>query len=147
MNQAQQYLKDNIKHVREYAKFGNVTAKQVEAGLKVDTVIDGKLETTNTSKAGDWLITGVKGEQYLIDDKKFKSRYAFVSKTPRGDKYKPIGNVFAVQYKGKAFTFKAPWGEDMICDSGDYICTTTLDNFDDVYRIEEDAFVKTYKRK
>lgn len=147
MNQAQQYLQDNKKHIREYVKFGNVIAQQVPAGTKVDTVIEDKLETTNIAKEGDWKITGVKGEQYLIANDKFKSRYEFVAKTPRGDKYRAIGNVFALQYKGKSFTFKAPWGEAMICDSGDYICTTTLDNMNDVYRIEKDAFVKTYKRK
>lgn len=120
-------------------------AKQVKAGLKVDTIIDGKLETTNTSKDGDYLIIGTKGEKYLIDKDKFKKRYAFVTRTPLGDKYKAIGNVFAIKYEGPTFKFKAPWGEDMLCESGDYICSTSMSNLDDVYRIEKDAFVKTYR--
>ena len=147
MNAAQILFLENKNRVREYQKFGNVVAKQVTAGLKIDTVIDGEIETTNTSKDGDWLVTGPKGEQYLIADDKFKKRYAFVSKTPRGDKYKAVGNVFAVQFKGATFKFKAPWGEEMLCRNGDFICSTSMANVDDVYRIEKDAFAKTYKRK
>ncbi len=58
---------------------------------------------------------------------------------------KAVGNCFAFKYYGPTISFKAPWGEDMICKEGDFICSTSKESLDDVYRIEKDAFMATYK--
>ena len=42
---------------------------------KIDTVLDGKIETTNTGKKGDYVITGLKGEEWIVPSSKFNDRY------------------------------------------------------------------------
>lgn len=147
MNQAQTYFQNQLGqgNVKQFDKFGNFIVTKAYAGQKIDTVINGVKETTNTAKEGDNIVTGISGETYLIDDKKLQSRYEFVAKTPEGDSYRATGHCFSVKYHGPSFTFTAPWGEEMICDEGDFIASTSKDNLDDVYRIEADAFEKTYK--
>lgn len=131
-------------HIRRYEKFGQVKARQATELERVETIIDGIVETTNAAKPGDWIITGVKGEHYVLTDEKFKSRYRHVAK----DIYEATGFCWAVKYDGPSFTFEAPWGEQMVCNKHDYICSTTYDDDQgdkDVYRIERQAFLATYR--
>jgi hypothetical protein len=148
MNQAQTYFRNSLDqgNVKQFNKFGEFVVTKAVAGQKIDTVINGVTETTNTAKDGDNIVTGISGETYLIDDKKLQSRYAFVAKTAEGDLYRATGHCFAVEYQGTSFTFTAPWGEDMICDPGDFIASTSKEGLDDVYRIEKGAFANTYKK-
>lgn len=44
------------------------------------------------------------------------------------------------------FTFDAPWGEPMLVEDGDYIAVADINNLDDIYRIEQESFKKTYKK-
>jgi hypothetical protein len=55
-----------------------------------------------------------------------------------------VGSCNAFQYNGEAFEFKAPWGEKMLCEKGDYLASIESD-LSDVYRIESTVFGKTYK--
>lgn len=128
--------------LKEYKKFGAVTVEKVKLPTKVHTIIDGKIETVNTAKPGEYIVTGIAGETYVLTAEKLKSRY----KKVKGNTYEAIGECYAIQYVGKPFKFKAPWGEDMLCENGDYICSTALDG-SDVYRIEKEVFKKTYKLK
>lgn len=143
-NLAVDYFLKSLKkgQVKEYRKFGTVKAIVAKKEQKVDTIIDGKLETTNIAKPGDYIVTGPKGEKYVLSADKIKTRYKHVE----GDTYKAIGNCYAVEYKGKSFKFNAPWDELMTCHDGDFIASTKQDGTD-VYRIEKEVFQQTYKRK
>ena len=141
-NKAVEYFLQAIKDksIKKYRKFGVVTAIKATAEQQVRTVIDGKVETTNVAHPGDYIVTGASGEKYVLTSEKMKSRYKKIA----DNQYEAIGECFAVKYNGKSFKFTAPWGEDMICNNGDYICSTILDG-SDVYRIEKEVFKKTYK--
>lgn len=130
----------------KYTKFGKFKVYPTVPGMVVETIIDGQVETKNTAKIGDVLLVGASNERYLLSKAKLKERYTRKAVHSRYDIWEATGTCFAVKYKGKgSFTFKAPWGEDMLCNSGDYICSPTNDNSNDVYRIEEKTFAKTYK--
>jgi hypothetical protein len=58
--------------------------------------------------------------------------------------YPANGSCHAFEYEGQAFAFEAPWGERMIVNPGDYIATPTIGS-DDIYRIERNAFLATYR--
>ena len=126
--------------VRKYQKFGTVKARLATAGERVVTTVNGKVETTNTAKVGDYIVTGPAGEEYIIGKEKFESRYKKVS----DGVYKALGTCFAFQWKGSPFTFTASWGERMICDKGDYLASVE-ENLSEPYRIEKSVFTETYK--
>lgn len=132
--------------VKKYSKFGFVWARPAIKGEKIVTTIKGQKETENTAKAGNVVVINPTGEQYIIDGNKFKSRYSRTGEV-RGNlrKFEAKGFCFAFQYKGKPFKFIAPWQEEMICNTNDYIASTGPNALDDVYRIELEAFKKTYK--
>jgi len=134
-------------YLNEYKKIGRVRVQAIKPGTKVDTIINGKKETTNIAKVGDVLITGSAGEQYLLSNSKLKDRYKFLEIEPKGvaEIWEATGKCYAVKYVGlDTFVFEAPWGEEMLCEPGDYICSTKLDGTD-VYRIEKEVFKKTYR--
>ena len=134
-------------YLNEYKKIGRVRVQAIKPGTKVDTIINGKKETTNIAKVGDVLITGSAGGQYLLSNSKLKDRYKFLEIEPKGvaEIWEATGSCYAVKYVGvDSFKFEAPWGEEMICNNGDYICSTSLDGAD-VYRIERNVFKKSYR--
>jgi len=106
---------------------------------KVVTSIDGEQETVNKAEEGDYIITGVKGEKYILNPKKFNERY-FIA----GDKAKtkPV-EITAKQYKGKSISFMASWNEEMILKYNDYL----VRNGNEYYRIEKNAFREIYEPK
>lgn len=123
-----------------YNKVGDVQAAKALVETRVVTIIDGEQETVNTAKPGDYIVTGARGEKYVLAPEKFENRY----KHKGGNVWSATGGCYAVQYEGPTIAFKAPWGEDMICNDQDYICSTVLTG-DDVYRIERLAFLETYR--
>lgn len=146
-NKGVTYFMDAVRagSVKKYSKYGtfDVTFSPVEQ--EVVTSINGEVETKNTAKVGDAIVTGPQGEKYVLSVDKLKSRYTFVSRSKNGvEKWKANGTCYATPYHGKTFTFKAPWGEDMLCKSGDFICSTSTDG-SDVYRIEKTVFLSTYR--
>lgn len=139
-------FKNNISQSALYKKFGAVMARLAKAGEEVLTIIEGQLETKNTAKENDVVVKGLKGEEYIIRHDKFKARYTV--NTPVTDiftSYEPNATCIAFQYTGESLLFTAPWNEDMIVNSGDFLATLD-EQVSEVYRIEKDAFYKTYKR-
>lgn len=133
------------KRVQRYKKFGEVSVEISKSVQTVITSIDGEQETENVARVGDAILTGPKGERYVLSYDKLTSRYTFVSKHADGtETWKPTGFCYAVPYAGETFSFDAPWGEPMICNDGDYIASTKTDGTD-VYRIERGVFERTYK--
>jgi hypothetical protein len=105
---------------------------------KVETVIDGKKETENTAKTGDYILTGTKGENFVLTPEKFNSRYIIAGGLA---KTKPV-KIFAKEYSNQEpVSFTASWGEKMILEIGDFL----VRNDAEYYRIEKQAFANTYE--
>ena len=146
MNRAQELVQEAIDNgtIKLYKKFGIFKGRKAKIGEKIDTIINGVKETANTAGENYWVLTGAKGEQYLLSETKLRERYSPVTSTT-GPLFEATGETYATQYRGTAFEFVAPWGESMLCEFGDFICTTAVDNLDDVYRIESSVFADTYR--
>lgn len=131
-----------------FVKKGVVKAREVKSSETVETFIGTEKETVNTAKPGDFIVCGERGERYVVTGEKFKERYEVVDDTE--GIYKAIGSCYAFKIGNdvKSFTFTAPWGEEMICNPGDYIATTDVNDPDlkDVYRIERSVFIVTYQK-
>lgn len=139
-------FKNNSHLTSIYKKFGTVMARLAKVGEEIVTLIDGKVETKNTAKENDVIVKGLKDEEYIIGHDKFKLRYS-VDKpvTDTFTAYEPNGTCIAYEYTGASFLFKAPWDEDMIVNHGDFLATID-ESVPEVYRIERNAFFKTYKK-
>jgi hypothetical protein len=134
------------KQVRRYRKKGNLRIRAAAAGEVVPTTIDGEKETVNTAGPGDYVVHGTRGEQYVITPQILAARYG----EPIGPvdaqgyrEYPARGSCYAFRYQGAPDTFKAPWGEEMIINPGDYLATPAIGS-DHIYRIEKNAFADTY---
>ncbi|MDU8350761.1 hypothetical protein RYA05_02515 [Pseudomonas syringae pv. actinidiae] len=138
------FFNQNSSIVNRYKKTGTIQAKLAICGEKIDTVIDGVLETTNTAKEKDMVVKGPAGELYLIGYEKFASRYKVANEpTENFSDYEATGECFAFEYKGDDFSFTAPWNEEMIVKSGDFLASPDS-KINEVYRIEKVVFAKTY---
>lgn len=104
------------------------------------TTIDGKDETKNKARIGDYILTGTKGERYILTPEKFKLRYKLQGKDKAVTE--PV-IINAKEYKGKPISFVASWGEEMIIEEGDYL----IKKGNEYYRIEKGAFANTYTLK
>jgi len=136
---------ENKQNIQKYNKQGSVLARQTVIGEEIVTVLNGVAETKNTAKEGDVLLQGVQGEQYIMSESKFSSRYNVDKKLSNEfQEYKATGSCFAYEYKGVPMEFMAAWNELMIVEPGDYLAAPDS-SYNEVYRIEKEAFSKTYK--
>jgi hypothetical protein len=123
-----------------YKKNVEVAAVQATAETPITTVLaDGHVETTNTAKPGDFIVTNPSGEQYVIGEEKFKSKYEPAEDQP--GVYKAIGAPIKAIQIDFDISFKAPWGEDMHMRSGDFIVDA---GNGDRYGIAQKEFNETY---
>lgn len=138
-----------------YKKKGKVLWRPSEEGETILTIINGELETFKVCKFGEIIIRnftiGGGAETYVVPRSKFDSRYDTSDPTThnidgvRWGVAQAIGIVQAFQYFGDEKIFEAPWGEDMILRSGDWIARPyPADDPLDVYRIEEKQMLVTY---
>ena len=135
-----------------FKKFAKVLAVPAKKGQKVITMTSDGKETENVAKDGDYLITNIETEakeQYLINDKTFKTRYIPTSDI---NVYEPTGECIAVKISKaflekfnlkQTFKFLAPWGENMVAKKGDFLCINPETK--EVYRIAKKEFYQTYK--
>jgi hypothetical protein len=143
-DQFDEALRDN--RVRLYRKRASMAIRPAVPGEVVETRIDGKIETVNTANAGNYVVRGVKGEQYVITAETLASRYGPPMSDPDAHgfrEYGAKGTCHAFRYDGPAATFVAPWGKEMTVNPGDFIVTPVLGS-DHFYRIEKDIFAATY---
>lgn len=131
--------------VKKYNKFGTVHVRLARDGEKINTIINGKQETTNTAGPEDVVVKNPTGELYILSKKKFLSRYAIDTITSDFKPAKATGSCYAFIYEGKPFTFMAPWGEKMIVENRDFIAQSSKGDYNDIYRIEREAFKRTYR--
>jgi hypothetical protein len=132
--------------VRHYEKKGQAEIRPAVPGEVIATVIDGERETVNTAVEGDYVVRGVKGELYIIKGETLAKRYGGPLTAPDKDgfrRYPAKGDFYGFRYEGAPFKFVAPWKEDMIAKSGDYIGTNAMGS-NEYYRVEQSAFAATY---
>lgn len=132
-----------------FKKQGRVQARPAVPGEKITTTLaSGHNETVNTANEGDWVMTNPSGEQYIISEKKFFSRYEATSEAGiYGSKgyCRAIKNPF-----GKPIEIMASWGEPQTGDENCMVADTCDGNGENVggepYLIEAAAFAETYKQ-
>lgn len=132
---------------KTYEKFGEVKFETSQKVQEIITVINGETETINTAQIGDYIITEVSGERWIDTPKKFMQNYEIeeysYSKMKGVAKVKPQPRFAAQWYISHQLSFTAPWGEEMICNEGDYLVAPQ--DFSEVYCIEKSVFEKTYR--
>jgi len=113
-----------------------------EKGLAVVTVLPDGKETSNTADKGDIIMSGVSREKYVIKAAKFPKLYTgnigkdvIPEQTPR---------MVARYMDAQTITFEAPWGEQMILKTGDYVVREA--DGKGFYRIAKAEFERTYER-
>lgn len=104
---------------------------------EIVTIINGDVETTNTAHAGDFIVTGSSGEEYVITKDKFNKLYEEVSEGLYQTKPDEIRAVETSEH----ISFEAPWGGEMVANPGDFIVYRSET---DAYRIERQTFLDTY---
>ena len=130
--------KTNAKNGLVYNKIAvQKTAREAADGEIVSTIINGVVETTNVAKAGDMIITGLAGEEYIINGEKFHKLYTNIS----GNTYVTKEDSIKAVQVTEEIHFLAPWGSEMIALPGDYVAYRSDS---DAYRIEKGEFEKTY---
>lgn len=144
----------SMKPLGHYKKFGTFDF-EVHRGdpIEVITEIDGVHETKNTAQNNDYIMTGASGEKFILKPNQFTKRYKVIDSIPKesiapGDvfagKAEAIGECWAIQYAGQPQEFMAPWGEPMILNIGDWLCSPN-EQITEAYRIEKETFSKTYR--
>lgn len=125
--------------VPEASKPKPLTYTVASVETPVVTVLPDGGETKNTAKVGDIIVTGISGERYVVRAAKVSANYnGTVGKTlvPTPSPRK------VARYTGaETIVFKAPWGEDMILKSGDYV----VKDGTGYYRIAKREFELTYE--
>jgi hypothetical protein len=133
-----------------------VDARPAVAGEVVVTIIAGEGKETQSAaaQAGDMVVrnrsesTG--WESYLVTAAHFPELYEGPLGPADGEgwrPYRPRGielRYFIVADAEGSFSFKAPWGEDMVARPGDAIVRNPKDPAD-TYRVQADAFAATYE--
>lgn len=138
-------FKENYSQAESYEKFSKAQVRLAKSEEKVTTIIDGVVETSNTAKAGDVVVMGTRGEEYIISEENFRARYQLEAQlSEQYQECKATGKCIAYSYNGPDMEFTAAWGEKMIVKNGDYLATTDK-NVPEVYRIEKKAFHETYR--
>jgi len=127
-----------------FRKSGIVSARPATLGENVVTSIGGEVETRNSAKEGDWVITNPTGENYIVSDDKLQSRYEKIGEGQYKAKGKIRGIVVSSNDAIECPKFVAAWGEDMIMKEGDVLAIPIGSN-PEVYRIERLVFEKTYE--
>ena len=59
MNIAVELLKENIGNCKVYLKVGKVWARECSTNTLVITYVDGKIETYNIAKRGDYIVKNI----------------------------------------------------------------------------------------
>ena len=137
------------KNKKTYKKILKPTSVRKPNGKEIIiTNIDGIKETQNIALEDHHvIIKGEAGEEYAIPIETFQDRYNTTDITLSYN-YCPVFPkpvpTYGFEYKGKKISFKASWGEDMICEDGDFLLSPKKDEYGDIYRIEKNIFFNTY---
>jgi len=132
-------------------KIGYVAARQAQESEVVETHWNGR-ETTNTARAGDFIVTNLSPQRqplhddhgqinvYVITADRFPNLYVAADGTSDlGTVYRAKGVVSAIPLPG-GLDIAAPWGERQTASAGYLLC-----NGAEVYGISKGAFEETYE--
>src|SRR5262245_17052204 len=132
-------------------KTGFVAARRATKPEAIETRWNG-IETTNTARPGDWIVTNLTAERKLLRDRKghvntyvisvrrFPGLYARTpGKTRFGAIYQPKSLVSAIPLPG-GFDIKGPWGQRQTARAGYLVLNGT-----EVYGSNATAFAATYQ--
>mgnify|MGYP001483615422 CR=1 FL=1 len=129
----------------DYTKLKPYSYTVVLKNTKVETKINGKLESKTNLKRGDYVICGPKGEKYSMPLEKVLKTYDLSSISTK----KVVREGFRLnnvkgKKKGDDIEIMASWGSKQNLKLGDYI----LLEFDKkkYYGVEQKAFDKTYNK-
>lgn len=107
--------------------------------MEVETILPDGKETKNRAGVGDIVVCGISRERYVVRKEKFPSLYS----GSIGGKVTVIPHPREVaRYTGReTIRFKAPWGEEMVLKTGDYVVKDGGGH----YRIAKSEFEWTYE--
>jgi hypothetical protein len=131
-----------------YRKTGEYRAERTTVPTRVETVLNGKVETVNTAYPDDYVVTGAAGERYVVKPDVFASRYE--PKTGQPGVYLARGHVKAIPNPfGRPLHILAHWGEvqngDTDCMIVDIYDPAKGTRFGHPYLISRAVFDATYK--
>lgn len=107
---------------------------------KIDTVIDGKLERSGITKPGDYIVTGSKGEEYIIKSEKFPTLYEENPNKPSEFRSKNWGVAIFAE---SDITIVRSDGTEVSAKKGDALFNSAVTNTINV--IDRDIFEKDYR--
>ena len=132
-------------------KIGFVAARRANKREPVETRWNGR-ETTNTARAGDWIVTNLTPEQKPLRDREGHLNVYVIAADHFLDLYEPTGEtvefgaihrarrpVEAIRFPG-GFNIVAPWGERQTAPAGYLIF-----NGGQVYGNNAETFAATYE--
>jgi len=120
-------------------KTAQIMAIQAHGGEAIVTkMANGLIETQNTAKAGDFIITNPGGEQYVIGAAKFAARYV---PTVNPNTYAPAIAPLKAMRLTEDVQFQSRWGEQMYIAHGGVL---VYSGPDDIYGIQGAEFKDTY---
>eukprot|EP00931_Biecheleriopsis_adriatica_P105380 TRINITY_DN79938_c0_g1_i1.p1 TRINITY_DN79938_c0_g1~~TRINITY_DN79938_c0_g1_i1.p1 ORF type:complete len:797 (+),score=144.47 TRINITY_DN79938_c0_g1_i1:86-2392(+) len=156
-----------------YRKTVTSFIRPAEEGEEIVTLFEGKVETVNTARRGDWIVRArtTHKERYILSPERFAEAYDAESGCVVHDvedaeslnaegfkEFRPKTRIVALQVSEEDLVrhfpsgrFVAPWNEPMLVEVGDYIAgKPSSENLEDgikeVYRIEKSAFAQTYSQ-
>mgnify|MGYP001408462162 CR=1 FL=1 len=135
----------DFKDAPYFRKIENIDVNSVRVATateQIQTIVDGKDETPNTANVGDYIITGVKGEQYVLTSDKFNKMYEINPENHQ--QYRSKNHGYAIQVS-EDVVISAPWGEDQKIYAGGGIFKSTVDG--DVFGKQASTFEATFGRE
>lgn len=132
-----------------YRKSAEVQAERAAEATPVETILaDGTKETSNVAEPGDYIVTGLGGERYVVKPEIFQARY--VRKPGKKDVYIARGYAVAVRNPfGRPISIMAPWGEHQRgaadCMIADVFDPAKGQRAGEPYLIAGAEFARTYK--
>jgi len=109
--------------------------------LAVDTVLDGGVETTTIAYPGDFVLSGSRGENYVVRFENMARLYKRSDDDPKIMEVIPQVRMAAC-YMGEDGVFEPTWGGQMVLKKGDYVIREGKNKY---YRIEKKVFEETYE--
>lgn len=147
-------FKTALKKVIKYQRVSSIddTTKKsfyIHTGevTEVVTSINKQVETKNTCNPGDFVITGPKGEKYVIPPHKLPNNYnllnnVLVTRQQPRLVVEVTKELLDAHNLPEHIEFTASWGEQMILKAGDYLVKEDEGKY---YRIERSTFKQTYR--
>lgn len=139
----QMFVRNHTSYPKQIAtkKLFKVRARILTKKEKIITSINGEKETVNIGNIGDYVVTGLKGEKYIVKPSELSKRYEI--ERQKDNNFILTTKAVSISYNiarddGK---FTASWGEEMIAHPGDAL---VYENGILSYRIEKEVFENTY---